>query len=72
MTRLAMAIPIAIALALAAGLTLAAGAAHAQQAPREVTVTRGPASELYIRKRPITPEAPVLSADLKTLLTSTE
>ena len=57
----------ALALALAAP-----AAALAQQAPREVTVTRGPASELYIRKRPVTPEAPVLSAELKALLASTE
>ncbi len=60
------------ALALAAALALAPAAAHAQQAPREVSTTRGPASDLYIRKRPVTPEAPVLSAELKTLLTSTE
>src|SRR6185436_3621597 len=40
--------------------------------PREVAVTRGPASDLYIRKRPVTPEAPILSADLKTMLASTE
>src|SRR6185436_4617340 len=63
--------PRATALALAIALA-APVAAHAQQGPREVSVTRGPASELYIRKRPVTPEAPVLSGDLKTLLTSTE
>jgi tetratricopeptide (TPR) repeat protein len=40
--------------------------------PRDVDTTRGPAAELYIRKRPAAPEAPVLSADLKALLTSTE
>jgi cellulose synthase operon protein C len=59
------------ALAVAFALALPA-AAHAQQAPREVSVTRGPASDLYIRKRPVTPEAPLLSGELKTLLTSTE
>ncbi len=39
---------------------------------RDVQTTRGPTSELYIRKRPPTPEAPVLSAELKTLLATTE
>ncbi|MBA3395755.1 MAG: tetratricopeptide repeat protein [Deltaproteobacteria bacterium] len=39
---------------------------------REVSVQRGPASELYIRKRPPTPEAPVLSQELKDLLVTTE
>src|SRR6188508_1161096 len=45
---------------------------YAQRPEREVDTSRGPASELYIRKRPPTPEAPVLSAELKTLLASTE
>nr|HEX4315505.1 tetratricopeptide repeat protein [Kofleriaceae bacterium] len=40
--------------------------------PREVDTTRGPASELYIRKKPASPEAPILSAELKDLLASTE
>ncbi|HSK04101.1 MAG TPA: tetratricopeptide repeat protein [Kofleriaceae bacterium] len=64
---------LALALALAGLAGLAAPApAHAQQGPREVSVTRGPASDLYIRKRPLTPEAPILSGELKTLLASTE
>jgi len=57
-------------------LSAAAGPqlAHAQAAPaREVPITsRGPTSELYIQKRPVAPEAPVLSAELKKLLASTE
>src|SRR5580765_1771407 len=56
---------------LALVLALAAGTAHAQQA-KELNVQRGPASELYIRKRPPAPEAPVLNAELKKLLTDTE
>ena len=60
--------------ALAAALALAVPTlAAAQVRPeREVETTRGPAAELYIRKRPPAPEAPVLSAELKTLLASTE
>ncbi|HEX5062372.1 MAG TPA: tetratricopeptide repeat protein, partial [Kofleriaceae bacterium] len=61
---------LAIALALALGLP--SSAAWAQKQAQEVDVQRGPAAELYIRKRPSAPEAPVLSADLKTLLASTE
>jgi tetratricopeptide (TPR) repeat protein len=38
----------------------------------EVDVQRGPSSELYIRKRPPSPEAPVLSKELKDMLASTE
>ncbi len=38
----------------------------------EVDTQRGPSSELYIRKRPPAPEAPVLSKELKDLLSSTE
>jgi hypothetical protein len=38
----------------------------------ELDVQRGPTSELYIRKRPPAPEAPVLSKELKDLLNSTE
>src|SRR5262249_2346499 len=45
--------------------------AVAQQA-KELNVQRGPASELYIRKRPLAPEAPVLSKELKDLLATTE
>jgi cellulose synthase operon protein C len=46
--------------------------ASAQKPAQEVSVQRGPASELYIRKRPPSPEAPVLSEELKKLLVSTE
>ena len=58
--------------ALLVALLLAPTIAVAQTPAREVQVTRGPASELYIRKRPPTPEAPVLSKELKDLLGSTE
>lgn len=56
------------------GTSLLLSAVAAAQAPaRDVpTTSRGPTSELYIRKRPVAPEAPVLSQDLKTLLASTE
>ncbi len=54
-------------------LAASATAAHAQATTaKELQVQRGPATELYIRKRPPTPEAPVLDATLKDLLTSTE
>ncbi len=54
-------------------LLLAPAAASAQAPMKDIsTTTRGPTSELYIRKRPPAPEAPVLSTDLKALLTSTE
>jgi TolA-binding protein len=56
----------------AAALCIVALPAAAQKPEREVATSRGPASELYIRKRPPAPEAPVLSAELKTLLASTE
>ena len=47
--------------------------AFAQNTANEVQVTlRGPTSELYIRKRPPTPEAPILSKELKDLLGATE
>jgi tetratricopeptide (TPR) repeat protein len=48
--------------------------ALAQPAPasKEIDVQRGPAAELYIRKRPPAPEAPVLSKELKDLLVTTE
>ncbi|HTR52910.1 MAG TPA: tetratricopeptide repeat protein [Kofleriaceae bacterium] len=46
--------------------------ALAQKPMQELDLQRGPASELYIRKRPPAPEAPVLSKELKDLLTSTE
>jgi hypothetical protein len=53
-------------------LALMARPVAAQAPARDVSVTRGPASELYIRKRPPAPEAPVLSAELKKLLAATE
>ena len=68
-TRLAQ---LVLAAALGAPV-LAPAVASAQAPPRDVVgAARGPASELYIRKRPPAPEAPVLSQDLKGLLTSTE
>jgi tetratricopeptide (TPR) repeat protein len=69
--RLALALPIRV-IVLAAALCVAPALAGAQKPEREVDTSRGPASELYIRKRPPAPEAPVLSAELKTLLASTE
>ena len=58
-------------LALAVALS-GPGVALAQKQAAEVDVQRGPAAELYIRKRPPAPEAPVLSGELKKLLASTE
>ena len=60
----------ALALACAAAGWPALAAAQAPE--RQIDTSRGPTSELYIRKRPPAPEAPVLSAELKTLLASTE
>src|SRR5207237_591354 len=42
--------------------------AFALAQPKDVNVTRGPAAELYIKKRPLAPEAPVLSQELKDML----
>src|SRR6476661_4781121 len=53
-------------------LVLIPSIALAQKQAAEVELQRGPASELYIRKRPPTPEAPVLSKELKDLLNTTE
>ncbi|HEY6037169.1 MAG TPA: tetratricopeptide repeat protein, partial [Kofleriaceae bacterium] len=47
-------------------------AAFAQKQAQEIDVQRGPTSELYIRKRPPAPEAPVLTKELKDLLNATE
>ena len=47
-------------------------AAFAQKQAQEIDVQRGPTSELYIRKRPPAPEAPVLTKELKDLLNTTE
>jgi tetratricopeptide (TPR) repeat protein len=60
-----------IACAIAAGWP-ALATAQVAAPERQIDTSRGPTSELYIRKRPPAPEAPVLSAELKTLLTSTE
>ena len=59
-------------LALALLTALLPGVAFAQKPAQELDVQRGPASELYIRKRPPVPEAPTLSKELKTMLASTE
>ena len=62
-------------LGLGLGLTLGLGVAPAaaQGTMKELPQTsRGPTSELYIRKRPPSPEAPVLDQQLKALLLSTE
>ncbi len=57
---------------LAAALAAVPGTALAQKQAQEIEVQRGPAAELYIRKRPPAPEAPVLSMELKKMLASTE
>ncbi|MEO6775324.1 MAG: tetratricopeptide repeat protein [Kofleriaceae bacterium] len=61
----------AVLAALCAGLW-APSTAFAQKQAQEIDVQRGPASELYIRKRPPAPEAPVLTRELKQLLNATE
>src|SRR4051812_48103284 len=62
----------AIVVLACAATALAPATAAAQSPERQIDTSRGPSSELYIRKRPPAPEAPVLSAELKTLLASTE
>jgi tetratricopeptide (TPR) repeat protein len=57
---------------LAIVLALISSTAYAQKQTQELDVQRGPTSELYIRKRPPAPEAPVLSKELKDMLASTE
>jgi TolA-binding protein len=57
---------------LALGALTAPAASALAQKMGEIDVDRGPTSELYIRKRPPIPEAPVLSEELKKLLNSTE
>ena len=59
-------------LATVAAAVLASATAAAQPLEKDIDTSRGPASELYIRKRPPNPVAPVLSPELKTLLASTE
>jgi len=51
---------------------LVSSVASAQKQAQEIDVQRGPTSELYIRKRPPAPEAPVLTKELKDLLNTTE
>ncbi len=63
--RVTMTLPMCIAAALAA-LAVPAAAQIS-----EVNLDRGPTSELYLRKRPPVPEAPVLAAELEQLLNST-
>lgn len=60
-----------VALASASALS-APSSAHAQPRPKEVEIDRGPTAELYIRKRPLAPEAPALSEELRKLLGATE
>ena len=58
---------------LLSALLLCPVVAGAQAPARDVpTTSRGPTSDLYIRKRPVSPEAPILNRDLKALLASTE
>ncbi|HUJ59359.1 MAG TPA: tetratricopeptide repeat protein, partial [Kofleriaceae bacterium] len=59
-------------LALLVSWLLVPGVALAQKQADEINVQRGPSSELYIRKRPPSPEAPVLTKELNDLLNSTE
>jgi tetratricopeptide (TPR) repeat protein len=70
-TRGVLPIFVPVACAIAAGWPALADA-QAQAPERQIDTSRGPTSELYIRKRPPAPEAPVLSGELKTLLASTE
>ncbi len=56
--------------ALFPALALALAAPAAAQVA-EVNLDRGPTSELYLRKRPPVPEAPVLDPELKKLLAAT-
>ena len=58
-------------LLLTTALAITPHLAHAQVKP-DVQTTRGPAAELYLRKRPLAPEAPVLDKELKDLLNSAE
>jgi cellulose synthase operon protein C len=63
---------LALVVTLGLGTLSAPDVAHAQKQAAELDVQRGPAAELYIRKRPPAPEAPILSAELRKLLHSTE
>lgn len=57
---------------LALVLVLAPAVALAQPKPKDVDTQRGPTRELYLSKRPLAPDAPVLSTELRQLLNSTE
>ncbi|MBA2538580.1 MAG: tetratricopeptide repeat protein [Deltaproteobacteria bacterium] len=59
-------------LCLIAALAPSVAMAQKPAAELQVNSVRGPTSELYIRKRPPTPEAPLLSKELKNLLASSE
>jgi cellulose synthase operon protein C len=66
-------VPRTSASAVVTAMMLVAGVAQAQpKQPQDIETQRGPAAELYIRKRPPLPEAPVLSKELKDLLDTTE
>lgn len=56
-----------LARALAVALALATPVGAAAQ-PSEVSLDRGPTADLYVRKRPPVPEAPILAAELQRLL----
>ncbi len=60
----------ALAALIAAGVAGVTAPARAQSG--DGSLDRGPTSELYLRKRPPVPAAPVLSAELKRLLNSAE
>ena len=67
-----------LAIGLRAGLfacvvaTTLASPTVSQAQPKEVQLNRGPTSDLYLRKRPLSPQAPVLSDELNKMLLSTE
>jgi cellulose synthase operon protein C len=67
MNRIGMRIAVGLATLLPTAL---AATAFGQAA--EVNLDRGPTSELYLRKRPTVPEAPVLDPELRKLLSATE
>ncbi|MCA9677601.1 MAG: tetratricopeptide repeat protein [Myxococcales bacterium] len=64
------ALPVLIATVVGVAVTAAAPAARAQKG--DVSLDRGPSSELYIRKRPPAPEAPSLPPELQQMLTAAE
>jgi len=54
------------------GASLVFAPLAAAQPAKEIQLERGPTSELYIRKRPASPEAPIISGELQKLLVTTE